>query len=254
MRPGIIKPIHCLALLLCTLLSCCTQDDAIDVPTSVPLQLSAVIEGSGTRGDSEKNQFENGDQITITVDGDDSKSYIYQYDGSNWAPIDNGNQLLISSDATGFNITAKYTEDDGQHSFTSKMNDLVANATVNFGNAKTELRFTHEACKLLIHISCPGESGFDTYLKFDCNLSFSYNGDNYSCSYNNKSDQNIEIVAYAPPSISSLYCTFAYYEYSMEEPYYIVKDGTKLGSIEFQNGDLQAGKTYDCEFNFSEMK
>jgi hypothetical protein len=133
------------------------------------------------------------------------------------------------------------------------MNDLVATATVKFGDAKTNLMFTHEACKLWIRISCPGESDSDTYLRFDCDLFFSYNGDNYSCSYNNKSDKNIEIVAYVPPSITYLYCTFAYSEYSIETQS-IIKDGIKNGSIEFQYGDLQAGKTYDCEFNFSEMK
>lgn len=218
-----------LLLLLCALLACCSQDEEGLAPTAklVPLDISAVIEGAGTRGDAtEKTAFEDGDEISITIDGDDSgKSYIYVYNDSEWAPKDNDNdndnRLLISEDVTAINITAKYSEDDGNNSITSKINDLAATATVGYTNTKADFKFTHVACKLQINIYC-----FDGTTPKGAKITVS-EGQNEVISSNATSD-DYTINVYIPETATEANVTL----------------GNKKYKIALSN--LEVGKTYSC--------
>jgi hypothetical protein len=151
-----------LLLLLCALLACCSQEEEDLAPTAklVPLDISAVIEGSGTRAYLHENgdgYFVEGDRITITIDGDKSgKSYIYEYNGNRyWNPIDDENRLLISSDAGYLHLIAEYGAADYSNlpiSLTALKDNLIAYADVDFNDSKANFSFTHKACKLQIYI------------------------------------------------------------------------------------------------------
>jgi hypothetical protein len=151
-----------LLLLLCALLACCSQDEEEYAPTEklVPLDISAVIDGMGTRAefyDGGYGSFEKDDEITITIDGDESgKSYIYAYDGSNWNPKNDDNRLLISSDADNLTLIAEYGAADYSNlpiSLTALKDNLIAYASVDFNHSKAEFSFKHKACKLQIYIN-----------------------------------------------------------------------------------------------------
>jgi hypothetical protein len=148
-----------LLLLLCALLACCSQDEEEEkLATAVPLDISAVIDGMGTRANFNSDgsgEFDLGmDEITITIDGDKSgKSYIYLYNG-NWTPKNDENRLLISQDDGELHLIAEYGTVDYSYlplGLASLESNLKAECNVDFKNPKANFTFIHKACKLLLH-------------------------------------------------------------------------------------------------------
>jgi hypothetical protein len=233
-----------LLLLLCALLACCSQDEEEYASTEklVPLDISAVIDGMGTRADAtEKTEFSNGDEITITIDGDESgKSYIYVYDGSNWNPKednDNDNRLFISSDATEVKITARYGYVDlsalGTYDLlnaTSLINSLVATAKVSYTKPNAELEFKHDACKIVINVICSGDNMscsvdvFDETIRSESILTDLFT----QFTYTNSEQAILYIPTTANYILSSIVASYNFYNYRIN-----------LSS-------LDAGKTYTC--------
>jgi hypothetical protein len=229
-----------LLLLLCALLACCSQDEEEYAP-AVPLDISAVIEGMGTRADdTEKTAFENGDEITITIDGDESgKSYIYVYDGSNWNPKednDNDNRLLIGINETEVKITARYGYVDlstlGTYDIlnaTSLINSLVATAKVSYTKPNAELEFKHDACKFVINVE--GTSGV-VYCAVDVIDNTIHPEYPILSGYFSLHDYyNEKPIFYIPTTANYIIC-------------YISYSSTSFYRINLSN--LQAGKIYTC--------
>jgi hypothetical protein len=207
------------------------------VPTSVPLQLSAVIEGSGTRADAtEKTQFVKGDQITITKVGDTKTTYIYEYDGKDWAPIDSDNAIELTKDDATF--TARYSEDEEVigtlSTLDAKCNDLVSSEVkANLNSYKVKFVFTHESCELqinLIHFDAT-EASFGQYI-------VDIWADGAPIASGSDDITGSTIKAYVPKTATKAEVTLG------EKTY------------KFTLSNLEAGKTYVCNIctNFIEAK
>jgi hypothetical protein len=229
-----------LLLLLCSLLACCSQDEE-EYASAVPLDISAVIEGMGTRADAtEKTEFSNGDEITITIDGDESgKSYIYVYDGKNWNPDGDNNRLLIGINETEVKITARYGYVDlstlGTYDIlnaTSLINSLVATAKVSYTKPNAELEFKHDACKIVINVICSGDNMscsvdvFDETIRSESILTDLFT----QFTYTNSEQAILYIPTTANYILSSIVASYNFYNYR----------------INLSGYKLEAGKIYTC--------
>jgi hypothetical protein len=196
-----------------------------------------VIEGSGTRADAtEKTEFVEGDQITITKVGDTKTTYIYEYDGKDWAPIDSDNAIELTTENATF--TARYSEDEPAigtlSTLDAKCNDLVSNeVTANLNSCKVQFTFTHESCELkinLIHFDGT-DASFGEYI-----VDILAGGTTIASGSDNITGNTIK--AYVPKTATEAKVTF----------------GDK--TYKFTLSNLEAGKTYICNIctNFLNAK
>jgi hypothetical protein len=238
-----------LLLLLCSLLACCSQDEEEYAPTEklVPLEFSAVIEGA-TRGDAtEKTAFVDGDEITITIDGDDSgKSYMYVYDGKNWNPDGDNNRLLIGINETEVKITARYGYVDlsalGEYEklkTTSLINSMVATAKVSYTKPNAKLEFKHDACKIIINVDGSDNKTCLVYVH-DNTIRPDSTYPDRDIVINGTSDYgtSVRLTLYIPVTTNYIYCQVINYN-----------ETAKIYNYLIYPSSLEAGKTYTCNIN-----
>jgi hypothetical protein len=234
-----------LLLLLCALLACCSQDEEEYASTEklVPLDISAVIDGMGTRADAteEKTAFVDGDEITITIDGDESGTeykYKYSVDGENkkWVASDSEKQIMVKESADPITIKATYGSVDlsglnSPLSLDALANSLAATASVSYDTRDVKLEFTHTACKLVINV-------------------YYYDGTTPGNAYIFAS--NNEGILVSEKSIAASSTINAYVPLTATEA--IVKVDNK--DFVFMLSGLAAGKTYACNIctNLLELK
>jgi hypothetical protein len=254
-----------LLLLLCALLACCSQDEE-EYASAVPLDISAVIDGIGTRADAtEKTAFENGDEITITIDGDDSgKSYIYVYDGSNWNPKNDDNRLLISEDYKGGSslyLSAEYgavKDTNYPLSLDALKKHLTAEYYVDYNTPKAYFTFYHKECMFRIFLKGDFSNVSAMNIKIDVSATNigGLSGMLFSGTFNLDSYMN-EIAEYGNPQ-EPLYITAAYLPATTDHIYFYVEAYDKSNKLHLQNYSInlfdqykiEAGKSYTCFINF----
>jgi hypothetical protein len=246
-----------LLLLLCALLACCSQDEEEYASTEklVPLEFSAVIDGMGTRADAteEKTAFVDGDEITITIDGDDSGTeykYKYSVDGENkkWVASDSEKQILFRTSTDKYKITAKYGYVDystlagtymGQSD--ALINSLVTKAEVSYNSHKVNLEFKHDACKLVINIK-----GTDKKLICKANVDYYENStsDKKSSYEEERSYTGYPMTIYIPTSTEYILFSLIFINSGQSVDIDIRNYGATLSNLE-------AGKTYTCNINYN---
>jgi hypothetical protein len=199
-----------------------------------------------TRAD-EKTEFSNNDEITITIDGDESgKSYIYKYDGTNWNPKDDENRLLITNGTTEVKITAKYDYADysvvqqSRYPLRALANRSIATATISYAEPNAKLEFKHEACKVLINIIGVTSKFVVCYA--------SVHDSTITTGKSQLSDEldflGTPVAIYIPPTAEYISCTL----YDPTVGTETFQDCTAT----FSSIKLEAGKTYSCQFVFGQ--